>query len=141
MPGYVSRWLSRRRDSPPLRTSASVRTFSVFCRVGFFLASEHVALLLELGGKVESLERDLEMTKAMFGQNAEALAKSLEEWHALEGALDQICNVAQLVVLEVFGSAPSTSVPAIRLAEVLDEVRTLITHGLFYRASGVLTQW
>ena len=34
---------------------------------------------------------------------------------------------------------PSTSAPAIRLAEVLDEVRALITHGLFYGASGVLT--
>jgi len=39
----------------------------------------------------------------------------------------------------VFGSAPSTSAPAIRLAEVLDQVRALITHGLFYGASGVLT--
>ena len=29
--------------------------------------------------KVESLERDLETAKATFGQNAEALAKSLEE--------------------------------------------------------------
>ena len=67
------------------------------------------------------------------------LAKSLEERRALEGELDQIRNVAQLVVLEVFGSAPSTSAPAIQLAEVLDEVRALITHGMFYGASGVLT--
>ena len=85
------------------------------------------------------MEWDLETTKATFGQNAEALAKSLEERRALEGELDQIRNVAQLVVSEVFGSAPSTSVPAIRLAEVLDEVRTLITEGLCYGASGVLT--
>jgi len=35
--------------------------------------------------------------------------------------------------------APSTSAPAIRLAEVPDEVRALITDGLFYGASGVLT--
>ena len=35
--------------------------------------------------------------------------------------------------------APSTSAPAIQLAEVLDEVWALITHGLFYGASGVLT--
>ena len=88
---------------------------------------------------MESSERDLETAKATFGQNAEALAKSLEERHALEGGLDQICNVAQLVVSEVFGSVPSTSAPAIRLAEVPDEVQTLITDGLFYRMSGVLT--
>ena len=62
---------------------------------------------------MESLERDLEMAKATFGQNVEALAKSLEERCALEGELDQIHNVAQLVVSEVFGSAPSTSAPAV----------------------------
>ena len=82
---------------------------------------------------------DLETAKVMFGRNAEALAKSLEERHALEGELDQIRNVAQLVVLEVFGSAPSTSMPAIWLVEVLDEVRALITHRLFYGASEELT--
>ena len=85
---------------------------------------------------MESLERDLETAKAMFGQNAEALAKSLEERHALEGELDQMRNVAQLVISEVFGSAPSTNTPAIRLAEVSDEVRALITNGLFYRSRG-----
>ena len=85
------------------------------------------------------MERDLETAKATFGQNAEALAKSLEERHALEGELDKIRNVSQLVISEVFGSAPSTSTPAILLAEVLDEVWALITHGLFYGASGVLT--
>jgi len=41
--------------------------------------------------------------------------------------------------LEVFESAPSTSAPAIQLAEVLDKVRAHITDGLFYGASGVLT--
>ena len=41
--------------------------------------------------------------------------------------------------MEVFGSAPSTSAPAIRLAEVLDEVWALITDRMFYRMSGVLT--
>ena len=40
------------------------------------------------------MERDLEAAKAMIGQNAEALAKSLEERRALEGELDQIRNVA-----------------------------------------------
>ena len=85
------------------------------------------------------MERDLETAKATFGWNAEALAKSLDERRALEGELDQICNVAQLIISEVFGSALSTSAPAIRLVEVLDEVRTLITHGLLYGASGVLT--
>ena len=79
------------------------------------------------------------MAKVTFGQNAEALAKSLEERHALEGELDQIRNSAQLIVSEVFGSAPSTSTPAIRLAKVPDEVRALITDGLFYGTSGVLT--
>ena len=34
---------------------------------------------------------------------------------------------------------PSTSAPTIRLAEVSDEVRALITDGLFYGSSGVLT--
>ena len=43
---------------------------------------------------MESLERDLETAKAMIGQNVEALAKSLEERHALEGELDQMHNVA-----------------------------------------------
>ena len=41
--------------------------------------------------------------------------------------------------MEVFESAPSTSAPAIQLAKVPDEVRALITDGLFYGASGVLT--
>ena len=35
--------------------------------------------------------------------------------------------------------APSTSAPAIRLAKVPDEVQALITDGLFYGTSGVLT--
>jgi len=96
-------------------------------------------LFPELGGRIGSLEQDLEMAKAMIGRNVETLAKSLEERRTLEGELDQICNVAHLVITEVFGSTPSTSVPAIRLAKVLDEVRALITDGLFYRTSGVLT--
>ena len=77
------------------------------------------------------MERDLETAKATFGWNAEALTKSLEGRRALEGELDQIRNVAQLVISEVFGSAPSTSAPAIRLVEVLDEVWALISHGMF----------
>ena len=91
----MSRWPGR-RSSPPLRTSTSVRTFSVVHRVGFFLQpiSKLVALLSELDGKVKSLERDLETVKATFGQNAEELAKSCEERCALEGELDQIRNVA-----------------------------------------------
>ena len=73
-----------------MRTSASVCTFSIFHHVGFFVqpVSELVALLPELGGKVKSLERDLETVKATFGRNAEELAKSREERHALEGDLD-----------------------------------------------------
>ena len=81
---------------------------------------------------MKTLERDLEMIKATFSRNAEELAKSHDERRALEGNLDQIRNVAQLVVSEVFGSAPSTSAPAIQLAEVPDAVRDLIRSGLFY---------
>ena len=43
-----------------------------------------------------------------------------------------------MVVTEVFRSAPSTSTPAVQLAEVPDEVRVLISDGMFYRTSGVL---
>ena len=98
-----------------MRTSASVRTLSVFHRVGFFLQpiSELIALLTELGGKVKSLEQDLATVKATFSHNAEELAKSHEERCALEGDLDQIRNVAQLVISKVFGSAPSTSTPVV----------------------------
>ena len=76
------------------------------------------------------------MAKVTIGQNAEALAKSLEERRALEGELDQMGNVAQLIISEVFGSAPSTSTPTIRLAEVTDEVGDLISNGMFYGMSG-----
>ena len=52
-----------------MRTSTSVRTFFVVHHVGFFLKPifELVALLPELGGKVKSLERDLETVKVTFG--------------------------------------------------------------------------
>ena len=112
-----------------------------FSSCGFLLQpiSELVALLSELSGKVKSLEWDLETVKATFSPNVEELAKSREERHALEGELDQIRNVAQPVVSEVFRSAPSTSTFAIQLAEVPDEVQTLITDRLFYRTSGLLT--
>ena len=39
----------------------------------------------------------------------------------------------------MFGSAPSTSTPAIQLAEVPNKVRELISDGMFYGTSGVLT--
>ena len=47
----------------------------------FFLsfASELVILFLELGGKIGSLERELETAKVAISQSAEALAKSLKE--------------------------------------------------------------
>ena len=66
-----------------------VHTFSVFRCVGFFLqpVSELVTLLSELGGKVKTLERDLETIKVTFSQNAEELAKSHEVRLALEGDL------------------------------------------------------
>jgi len=41
-----------------------------------------------LGGKVGSLEQDLETAKATIGQSTEALAKSLEERRALEAELN-----------------------------------------------------
>ena len=41
--------------------------------------------------------------------------------------------------MEVFGSVPSTSTPAIQLAEVPNEVRVLISNRMFYGTSGVLT--
>ena len=85
---------------------------------------------------MKSLEQDLETVKATLSRNAEELAKSHEERCALEGKLDQNRNVARLVISEVFGSAPSTSMPSVQLAEVPDEVWALITHGLFYGASG-----
>jgi len=85
------------------------------------------------------LEQDLERAKAMIGWSIEALAKSLDERCALEGELDQMRNIAQVIVSEVFGSAPSTSMLAIRLAEVLDEVWALISYRMFYGTSGVLT--
>ena len=101
--------------------------------------SKLVALISELGGRVKSLEQDLETVKVTFSRNVEELAKSHEERHALEGELDQIHNVAQLVILEVFGSVPSTSMPAVQLAKVPDAVRDLTMSELFYGASGVLT--
>ena len=58
------------------------------------LASELVVLFAELGERIGSLEQDLETAKAMISWSAEALAKSLEEQHALMGELDQIRNVA-----------------------------------------------
>ena len=39
----------------------------------------------------------------------------------------------------MFGSASSTSTPAVQLAEVPNEVRALISDGMFYETSGVLT--
>ena len=83
------------------------------------------------------LEQDLDTAKVTIGRNAEALAKSLEERRALEGELDQLRNVAQVIVSEVFGLVPSTSTTAIRLAEVLGEVWALISDGMFYGTSGV----
>ena len=39
----------------------------------------------------------------------------------------------------MFGSAPSTSMPAVQLAEVPNEVRALISDGMFYGTTRVLT--
>ena len=59
-----------------------------------FFVSELVILFPELGGKIGSLERELETAKAAIGWSVETLAKSLEEQRALEGELDQIHNVS-----------------------------------------------
>ena len=80
-----------------MRTPTSVCTYFAFGQcLSFFLslASKLVILLLELGGRVGSLEQDLETTKATIGRSTEALPKSLEERCALKGELDQIHNVA-----------------------------------------------
>jgi len=44
-----------------------------------------------------------------------------------------------VVVSEVFGSGPSTSTPAVQFAKVPNEVWALISVGMFYGTSGVLT--
>ena len=48
-------------------------------------------------------------------------------------------SVAQVVVSEVFGSASSTSMPAVQLVDIPNEVRVLISDGMFYGTLGVLT--
>ena len=53
------------------------------------------------------------MAKAAVGRGAEALAKSLEERHALEGELYHIHNIAHVVFSKEFGSRPSTSTPVV----------------------------
>ena len=96
-------------------TRLGMYLFHLWLMSRFFLfpTSELVVLFLELGGKIGSLERELETAKAVIGRSMEVLAKSLEERHALEGELDQIHNVTQVVVSEVFGLGPSTSMPAV----------------------------
>ncbi|XP_034585140.2 uncharacterized protein [Setaria viridis] len=86
----------------------------------------------------EALESDLEAARAAGGRSAEAVAWSLEELTAYEKELNQLRNVAQMVVAEVFGSGLSTSAPAVQLAEIPDEVRALISDSVFYAVSGVL---
>ena len=81
----------------------------------------------------------METVKAMVGQSAEVLAQSLEERCALKGELDQLHNIAQVVVSKVFGSSRSTSMPVVQLAEVSNEVWALISDGMFYGTSRVLT--
>ena len=104
-----------------------------------FPCSEICRSFPELGGKIGSLEQELETVKAAVGRGTEVLAQSLEERHALEGELNQIRNIAQVVVSEVFGSGPSTSTPTVHLVEVPNEVWVLISDSMFYGTSGVLT--
>ena len=44
-----------------------------------------------------------------------------------------------MVISKVFGSRPSTSTPVVRLVEVPNEVWELISDGMFYGTTGVLT--
>ena len=122
-------------------THLGVYLFCLWLMSWFFLslASELVVLFLELGGKFGSLEWELGIAKVVVGRGSEALAKSLEERCALEGELDQIRNVAQVVVSEVFGLGPSTSTPVVQLAEVPNVIWALISDGMFYETLGVLT--
>ena len=69
----------------------------------------------------------------------DALAQFLGERCILEGELDQLCNITQVVIFKVFGLGPSTSTPTVQLAVVPNEVWTLISDGMFYGTSGVLT--
>ena len=66
-------------------TRLGMYLFRLWLMPCFFLsfASELVVLFPELGGKIGSLERELETAKAAIDQSAEALAKSFEEQRAL----------------------------------------------------------
>ena len=77
-------------------TCLGMYLFLLWLKPWFFLSfvSELVVLFPELGGKLGSLERELETAKMVIGRSVEAQAKSLKEQHALEGELDQIHNVA-----------------------------------------------
>ena len=44
-----------------------------------------------------------------------------------------------MVVSEVFGSGPSKNTPAVQLVEVPNEVWVLISDGMFFGTSGMLT--
>ena len=74
----------------------------------------------------------METAKAVVDRGVEALDRSLEE-------LDQICNVAQVVISEVFESGPSTCTLTVQLADVPNEVQVLISDDMFYGTSRVLT--
>ena len=71
-------------------THLGMYLFRLWLMSQFFLsfASELVVLFLELGGKIGSLEQELETAKAAIGRSTEALDKSLKEQCALEGELD-----------------------------------------------------
>ena len=71
-------------------TRLGMYLFYLWLMPWFFLsfASKLVVLFLELGGKIGSLERELETAKAAIGRSMEALVKSLEERCALKGELN-----------------------------------------------------
>ena len=67
-------------------THLGMYLFHLWLMPWFFLsfASKLVVLFLELGGKLGSLERELETAKAAIGRSMEVLAKSLKERRALK---------------------------------------------------------
>ena len=71
-------------------THLGMYLFHLWLMPWFFLsfASELVILFPELGGKIGSLEQELEMVKTTVGRRAEARAQSHEEQRALKGELD-----------------------------------------------------
>jgi hypothetical protein len=74
-----------------------------------------------------------------MARNTQALANSLEKRTVLEEELGQLQGAAWLVVTEVLGPRPGSSMLISDLSEIPSEVAGLTTDGVFHDASGVLT--